>query len=57
MPLYEFSCKSCGKRFEKLLRSGETELPPCPACGSSDVGREVSGFAEVTPPGCSPGGG
>lgn len=31
MPLLEFECPACSRRFEDLVRSGET--PDCPGCG------------------------
>jgi putative FmdB family regulatory protein len=33
MPLYEYECKSCGKRTEVLQRFGEAPLAACPHCG------------------------
>lgn len=33
MPLYDFECEDCGKRFDELLFDDD-ELPFCPACGS-----------------------
>jgi putative FmdB family regulatory protein len=47
MPLYEFKCKSCGKKFEELLFS--TIADPgkifCPACGKNDSERLMSAFS------------
>jgi len=42
MPLFEFSCKNCGGKFEELVKS-QTQVT-CPKCGSSEVTRLVSGF-------------
>ncbi|MFQ5718208.1 MAG: FmdB family zinc ribbon protein [Acidobacteriota bacterium] len=32
MPLYEYKCRECGHRFEKL-QSLRARAPRCPACG------------------------
>ena len=40
MPIYEYSCRSCGHQFEKLVRSGDT--PTCASCGSADLERLFS---------------
>lgn len=40
MPIFDFRCKVCGHAYEQLVRSS-TELV-CPACGSSDVEKQVS---------------
>lgn len=46
MPLYEYTCKSCGKRFEVLQRMGAgSEGLACPACGARDVAKQYSTFA------------
>ncbi|HWB84853.1 MAG TPA: zinc ribbon domain-containing protein [Bryobacteraceae bacterium] len=46
MPIYEYSCKDCGTKFEKLVRrasdSGEIE---CPSCGQKHLQQELSTFA------------
>ena len=31
MPIFEYSCNSCGKEFETLVR-GSSPAPECPAC-------------------------
>ena len=43
MPIYEYRCRECGDKFEKLVRSstGEKEVR-CPACDSQIVERQVS---------------
>lgn len=41
MPLYEYQCRACGKRFEELV-SASGPAPACPACQSPDVARILS---------------
>ena len=50
MPIYEFQCEGCGRRFEELL-AGDAPAPPCPNCGSERVTRLLS---QVSPPGHQP---
>lgn len=35
MPLYEYQCGGCGKRFELLQKFSDSVTSPCPACGAS----------------------
>ncbi len=44
MPIYEFECGGCGKRFEELVPAG-TERTACPSCGAEDAERRLSQFA------------
>jgi putative FmdB family regulatory protein len=44
MPLYEFGCKTCGQRFERLVRAGTEKDVVCDACGSADVKKMISCF-------------
>lgn len=46
MPIYDYKCRSCGRRFEQLVRLGET--PACPACGAADPERLSSFSAAVS---------
>ena len=41
MPLYEYTCTSCGQTSELLLRSS-AETPACPSCGSESMAKEFS---------------
>jgi putative FmdB family regulatory protein len=61
MPLYEYVCKECGERFEKLVRmSDDPRAVRCPACTSDGVERALSTFAtgggqhEAAAPSCGP---
>jgi putative FmdB family regulatory protein len=43
MPIYEYSCKPCGKVFEELIiRSSDEDEVACPACKSRKVSRLMS---------------
>ena len=66
MPIYEYSCRSCGKVFEAFLlrRADEAEVS-CPDCATREVERVMSrpaavsvGSAAGAPRGggCAPGG-
>lgn len=46
MPIYEFSCKECGHKFEALrLSSSGFKDVECPKCSSKKVTKEMSTFA------------
>ena len=43
MPIYEYVCNDCSKRFETLVRgSGEVE---CPDCRSTSLAKQLSVFS------------
>ena len=33
MPLYEYQCKKCGHRFEKIQKFSDRPVKKCPECG------------------------
>jgi putative FmdB family regulatory protein len=46
MPIYEYRCRKCGKRFSVLtLRVSETPTVECDKCGSRAADRLMSRFA------------
>ena len=46
MPIYEYRCRKCRKRFSVLtLRVSETPAPECDKCGSRAADRLMSRFA------------
>jgi len=60
MPLYEYDCRSCGKRSETLAPA-PPESFRCPECGSTRTQKAFSVFAastagrEEAPPACGRG--
>jgi len=45
MPLYEYRCEECGKRFETIVWPTRPVAVACRHCGSPKVERLVSRFA------------
>jgi putative FmdB family regulatory protein len=46
MPVYEYRCAGCGKRFEVLHgMTAEQHVEKCPSCGGTEARRLVSRFA------------
>lgn len=35
MPLYEYQCKKCGHRFERIQKFSDPPVKKCPKCGSA----------------------
>lgn len=68
MPIYDFSCLSCGSDFDKLVRSASAvSSVTCPECQSDEVKKRLSlvasrtatssaGSAAAGAAACSPGG-
>jgi putative FmdB family regulatory protein len=48
MPVFEFRCAACGRKFEALvgMTADQAELA-CPKCGSREATKLVSRFARV----------
>ncbi|HHW26537.1 MAG TPA: zinc ribbon domain-containing protein [Firmicutes bacterium] len=42
MPIFEYRCQECGKKFEVYLRG--KEVPKCPDCGSDSLKKLISSF-------------
>jgi len=48
MPIYEFECRKCSTRFEKIMFSTDIALPECPECRSHEVEKRISaGFVRA----------
>lgn len=57
MPVYEYTCKRCGARFERLLVAAERDAKQqCPECRKTASERRMSGFAtgRSAGPSCAP---
>ena len=44
MPLYEYECQGCQRRFERYQRAWN-EPVRCPSCDSAEVEKQLSRFA------------
>ncbi len=42
MPIYEYECVSCGKRFDQLQRLSDPDPTDCPTCGAPQLKRAVT---------------
>ena len=42
MPLYEYECEACGRRFEAIRKFSESTLDICTLCGKGPVRRLMS---------------
>lgn len=42
MPIYEFECSECGKRFDRLQKLSDPDPTDCPACSQPSVRRRVT---------------
>jgi putative FmdB family regulatory protein len=46
MPMYEYRCEDCGRKYEQLRRMSEADQDlHCPQCGSEKVKRQFSACA------------
>lgn len=46
MPIFEYACQDCGRRFEALVRSDTR--PECPGCRSRKLDKQLSVFATAS---------
>ena len=44
MPIFEYRCRECGTKFEKIVTNGATEVT-CKNCSSARVDKLLSVFA------------
>jgi len=43
MPIFEYICKSCGKKFETIVYGNKQA--ECPECKSTELSQQLSTFA------------
>jgi|SRR5262245_47188550 len=42
MPLYEYECEACGRRFERIQKFSDPLVDVCPHCGKGPVRKLLS---------------
>ena len=42
MPLYEYECEACGRRFEQIRKFSDPPVDVCPHCGERSVRKLLS---------------
>ena len=47
MPIFEYVCRGCNKRFETLVRASTTVQ--CPSCNGTSLEKQLSVFAMGAP--------
>jgi len=45
MPIFEFTCPTCGKEFERLVYGSDEAKVVCPSCGCEDAKKLLSVFS------------
>ena len=45
MPIYEYECRTCGHKLEKLQKMSDQPLADCPACAQAGLRKLVSPVA------------
>lgn len=50
MPIYDFKCSRCKKKFTRFMSIAEFESKKrkCPKCGSSKVDQLITSFLTIT---------
>ncbi|RKZ11001.1 zinc ribbon domain-containing protein [bacterium] len=43
MPLYDYLCDDCGKKFEEFRSIADRKTAPCPVCGKP-ADKQISSF-------------
>jgi putative FmdB family regulatory protein len=44
MPIFEYLCEDCGKKFERLVLKPATDVVVCPSCGKDRLTQQISTF-------------
>jgi putative FmdB family regulatory protein len=52
MPIYEYECKKCHKKFDKLVKVGEANAK-CPHCNTVNTKKLISKLSLKSSDGCS----
>jgi putative FmdB family regulatory protein len=42
MPIYEYRCAACGRRYDALQKVSDTTLTECPHCGAAALNKALT---------------
>ncbi|MGR6836506.1 FmdB family zinc ribbon protein [Syntrophomonas erecta] len=45
MPIFDFSCRECGEKFDLMIANKDKDKVRCPKCGASNVKQLLSMFS------------
>ena len=45
MPIYEYQCRGCGAKMEKLVSRSDAAPGKCPQCGAAKLEKQLSTFS------------
>lgn len=45
MPIFDFECRDCGKKFDLLIANKDKDKVECPQCGSRNIKQRLSVFS------------
>jgi putative FmdB family regulatory protein len=48
MPIFEYRCEECGKAFEEIVSSNQSEAVPCPVCASKKTEKLMSRIGGIS---------
>lgn len=49
MPIFNFACKQCGKKFDLMISNAQKNQAKCPECGSLEIKQLLSAFNTASP--------
>jgi len=44
VPIFDFECKDCGKKFDLMISNADKDKVKCPQCGAGNIKQLISLF-------------
>mgnify|MGYP001066138142 CR=1 FL=1 len=55
MPIFDYTCRDCGKNFDIMISNNKKDQVRCPECASKNVKQKLSVFNTGAKPSVGPG--